>query len=207
MNKYKPWYKPARWAPASSGGRPTEECRHRSWTASAAEQHRASRSSPEDQLWSIFRVLNWSRNIKMLYSLSCTNGLKIEILTDNQSHLSAAWLYICKFQGLWVWITKWLSKLFFWHSAQTLPLNYFLSSGRQRRLYDHYILEDTSAASALYFTGSLFTAILLSSFLTTTSQLPDRGKLKRANRFVSQPAVKVVYNITLPGILVNSDLR
>ena len=130
--------------------------------------------------------------------------LKIEVLTDNQSHLSAAWLYICKFQGRRVWITKWLSKLFFWHSAQTLPLNYFLSSGRQRRLYDHYILEDTSA---LYFTGSLFTAILPGSFLTTTSQLPDRGKLKRANRFVSQPAVKVVYNITLPGILVNSDLR
>ena len=86
-------------------------------------------------------------------------------------------------------------------------MNFFLSSGRQRRLYDHYILEDTSAASALYFTGSLFTAILLGSFLTTTSQLPDNGKLKRANRFVSQPAVKVVYNITLPGILVNSDLR
>ena len=110
-----------------------------------------------------------------MLSLSCTNGLKIEILTDNQSHLSAALLYICRFQGLWVWITKWLSKLFFWHSAQTLPLNYFLSSGRQHRLYDHYILEDTSA---LYFTGSLFTEILLGSFLTTTSQLPDRGKLK-----------------------------
>ena len=63
MNEHKPWCKPARWAPASSGGRPTEECRHRSWTASAAEQHRASRSSPEGRLWSIFSM-NYMKCLK-----------------------------------------------------------------------------------------------------------------------------------------------
>ena len=60
MNKYKPWYTPARWARASSGGQPTEECRHRSWTASAARQHRASHSSPEDRLWiKCIKCLKW----------------------------------------------------------------------------------------------------------------------------------------------------